>query len=818
MKDKRIVVVLGMHRSGTSVTTRALKVLGINLGDKLMPPVIGVNDKGFWEDLDINKLNIELLKDIGRDWHDVSLLRDTEVSHIKVEKNIAKASQMLREKIDGHEMFGIKDPRISVLLPFWKEVFSRCGLDVSYVLSIRHPSCVAFSLQKRDHIDFHKSYLLWLGYTISVLKNTIDENLVVVDYDQLMDSPDSEVRRLSKLLCIDIDEEKLSLYVNDFIDSGLRHAVGNLEELSNNNLCPAIVNEIYKKLLEWSSQEDNQLLRDIRNDIEGWWQEYIRFQPQLIYLDFLSSELHRNSAEIGRLVELVEVKDREIDRLKSEVQDLIKQKDSANREKEKYALWTEELRRQKDVLLCSSSWRLTLPLRYVGTRVISARRLVDALMYSYKLDNGIVGTTKKVISVYRKEGFSGVRRRANLRGYIAQNTQARQTDVGIFSKTNEKMVPGEWCIDGNAINYFGYIKAQSGLGTACRGYISALRAYDEEVVPVNVNCGLKEVDFEVSAEPKEKVKCNIVHMNADSIDYFFSQVERRVLDGHYNIGIWVWELAAFRPDWFDSFRHFNEIWTPSEFCKRSISAISPIPVHVVPHVVKRDVLTIDDPKGYFGLPRDSFIFGFMFDCSSSIERKNPFCVIDAFNRTFGERDDVRLLLKFSNGKYDPRLYEELCRRISLNRNIITLERSLKKEEVQWFFDAIDSYVSPHRSEGFGLTVAEAMLSGKPVIATNYGGVTEFLKMDIAYPIDYKLIPISEQIGPYLQNYLWAEPDLEHFCSRMREVYESPDVAMKKGKNARQYIEGKFSESCIGKIINDRLSSIFSDNENVMDLS
>ena len=373
-------------------------------------------------------------------------------------------------------------------------------------------------------------------------------------------------------------------------------------------------------------------------------------------------------------------------------------------------------------------------------------------------------------------------------------------------------------LDDEAINYFGYIRAVSGLGNASRGYIHALQHCGRNVSSLNLPCGLEELDYPVETIPNEFAMFNIVHMNADSIQYFFNRMGKDCLNGRYNIGLWVWELAAFRPDWYDSFKPFHEIWVPSEFCKQSISAISPVPVYVIPHIVEEQVITDSNNRSYFDLPEEVFIFGYMFDCSSSIARKNPFSLIEAFLRAFNKNEKVILLLKISNGDLDPERYQTIRKAIDGHHNIQTIERTLNETDVRRFFDVIDCYVSPHRSEGFGLTIAEAMLAGKPVIATDYGGSTDFVKSEHAYPVRYSMVPINQQHGPYLPGYIWAEPDTVHLIERLKEVYEHQEIAFLRGKTAYRFVKEKYSVDRIADIMINRFKMILQKNSRMLELS
>src|SRR5260370_33453248 len=123
---QRLIVVLGMHRSGTSTLTRALQAMGVELGSRLMPPVEGNNDKGFWEDLDLYELNIEMLGALKRDWHYLAPVGEDFVELLCGKGLLSRAEELLRLKVGQSPVFGFKDPRVSMLIPFWQRVFARC--------------------------------------------------------------------------------------------------------------------------------------------------------------------------------------------------------------------------------------------------------------------------------------------------------------------------------------------------------------------------------------------------------------------------------------------------------------------------------------------------------------------------------------------------------------------------------------------------------------------------------------------------------------------------------------------------------------------
>jgi GT2 family glycosyltransferase/glycosyltransferase involved in cell wall biosynthesis len=246
---QRLIVVLGMHRSGTSTMTRALQTMGVELGSRLMPPVEGVNDKGFWEDLDLCELNIEMLGALNRDWHYLAPVGEDFVDVLCGKGFLSRAEELLRQKVGQSPVFGFKDPRVAMLLPFWQRVFALCDIDVSYVLALRNPVSVAESLARREHFEFHKSTLLWLGHVLSMMRGTMGANRrVLVDYDRLVQAPGSELQRMADRLNLVLDPLELQTYERDFLSVELRHSVHVAEDLSAGDFAMPVVIELYPLL------------------------------------------------------------------------------------------------------------------------------------------------------------------------------------------------------------------------------------------------------------------------------------------------------------------------------------------------------------------------------------------------------------------------------------------------------------------------------------------------------------------------------------------------------------------------------------------
>jgi hypothetical protein len=242
-----LLVVLGMHRSGTSATARAMEALGADLGDRLMPAADGNNDKGFFEDYDVVKLNVELMAAAGMDWHTLGELDVSRIPPARLDAFQTEALVTLRAKCQG-KIFALKDPRLSRLIKLWKPVFDCVGVPVKYVLSVRHPLSVARSLAKRDGMAEEKALHLWLEHVVPSLVETRDWPRVLVDYDCLLDQPTAELERIAAQLSLPLDARLLETYNEEFLEESLRHTRFQTQDLSLVRAAPHAVRQLYGAL------------------------------------------------------------------------------------------------------------------------------------------------------------------------------------------------------------------------------------------------------------------------------------------------------------------------------------------------------------------------------------------------------------------------------------------------------------------------------------------------------------------------------------------------------------------------------------------
>jgi glycosyltransferase involved in cell wall biosynthesis len=306
-KKLDLIAVLGMHRSGTSAITRGLQALGVELGTNLMPPVDNNNSKGFFEDLDVVNLNISLFNHLGLDWHHASPVTDSQVQDLHESGYLLKAESLIREKTNSKKPYGIKDPRLSKLMPFWKEVFQYCQLDVGHIIAFRNPISVARSLSKRDGFSFEKSYLLWLEHVLAALMNTEGANRIVVDFDLLMGNPAREIERIAKAFELPVDPNAMLEYASEFLDENLRRNIDQPQDLAIDPRISPLICELYSMLREAAKTERPLLMK--KDDLAYFEKGRNNLCSSMVYVDRLHQAVAERDVKLVTLNQAVAERD-----------------------------------------------------------------------------------------------------------------------------------------------------------------------------------------------------------------------------------------------------------------------------------------------------------------------------------------------------------------------------------------------------------------------------------------------------------------------------------------------------------------------------
>lgn len=363
------------------------------------------------------------------------------------------------------------------------------------------------------------------------------------------------------------------------------------------------------------------------------------------------------------------------------------------------------------------------------------------------------------------------------------------------------------------INLVGWFKAQLGIGESARLAAKALQSSDipHRLCALKVNCTAEQGEdaYDAFLSEENPFPVNVFHIDAPQcgdIDHHHGAAFRR---GRYNIAYWAWELPEFPDRWTRFFQYFDEIWAPSDFAREAIAMKSPVPVLTMPHCIDF-ALPERDYRAALGLPKDAFLFSFAYDLNSYQERKNPRAVIEAFKLAFAgadRRDDVALVIKTHATANNPASHRELLELLKGVPRYYFIDRTLSREMTYGLMQASDCYVSLHRAEGFGLTVAESMYLGKPVISTDWSATAEFVNRDNGCPVRAELARLPRNYGPYDKGQFWAEPDIEDAASHMLRLAGDPELCQRLGARAALTIREKFSPQRIASLYNRRLRSI-----------
>jgi len=398
--------------------------------------------------------------------------------------------------------------------------------------------------------------------------------------------------------------------------------------------------------------------------------------------------------------------------------------------------------------------------------------------------------------------FTTARFRQKVRSWYTRNLYEKALKSAKLHKTEPGIFP-------DGINVLGYLTAESGVGEGARSTIRAALAAGIPTAAREIRRGIATRHGETTPEGVRSgtpFRANILHANADETPVAFMELGADTFRYHFNAGFWYWEQPAFPAKWDSSFLPFDEIWVASEFCREAISARSPVPVVLMPPCVQPDTGRPFDRSGH-GINPDDFLFLIVADLLSVPERKNIEASVNAFHSAFPEpRSGTALAIKLINTQLNRRAIERIREAAGNSHSIFILDRNMDRSELNGLYQACDCVVSLHRAEGFGLTLAEGMFFGKPALATGWSGNMEFMNSENSLPVDYKLVELHRDTGPYERGWKWAEPSVEHAAHLMREVASKRVWSRKIGERGQRDILERFSPSTAGKRIADHLAN------------
>jgi glycosyltransferase involved in cell wall biosynthesis len=362
------------------------------------------------------------------------------------------------------------------------------------------------------------------------------------------------------------------------------------------------------------------------------------------------------------------------------------------------------------------------------------------------------------------------------------------------------------------ISVIGYLRLALGLGEAGRLTLrsltyAGLRARGLET---SFNSASKRSDKSCDhlIEPEANGRFHLFSVNCDQVLQVIDHLRPVLRPDAYRILVPFWELSNLPDAWLPATDAVDEIWAPTRFIQMTLAKKVRKPVLRMPLM-----LSFEKPpcvaRTQLGLPPRTFLFFFAFDYFSFLERKNPMAVVNAFRRAFrsnGHAPSVRLVLKTMNADVVPHS-GAIREAIQDDRDIILIEETLARDETLALIAACDAVVTLHRSEGLGLLVAEAMVLGKPVIATNYSATTELVTPETGWPVDYCLTPVQEGMYPFHEGQVWADADIDHAAWQMRCVVENQPEVERRVAAARALMSREYGPAAVASRQLARLRSI-----------
>jgi glycosyltransferase involved in cell wall biosynthesis len=355
------------------------------------------------------------------------------------------------------------------------------------------------------------------------------------------------------------------------------------------------------------------------------------------------------------------------------------------------------------------------------------------------------------------------------------------------------------------VNVAGFLEVESGVGEVARRLAAALASSGIPLAAIPYRDTHARQEHPVDLEPADEAPydTNLIALSARDLIKFAAAVGTDFFAKRYSIGVWFWETDDFSAEDRTATRYLDELWVASEYVRAAVAAEVDVPVHVVP-------IPVEAPRGPFrprselDLP-EGFTFLFVFDFWSG-PRKNPTAVVEAFSRAFEPGEGPILVLKSIHGRdWKPDQFARLTSSAGAREDILIRDGYVSADERDSYLSACDCYVSLHRSEGLGLTMAEAMACAKPVIATGYSGNLEFMSAENSYLVPYRLVDIPDTWWAHTEGAQWAEPDVDAAAQVMRRVWEHPAEAQAVGSKAREEILARFSPGRTADFVDARMT-------------
>ncbi len=318
--DKKCMFVLGMHRSGTSLVMGALNKMGVYLGNDLLKPTAD-NPKGYFENQNLVDIDEKILSCYNSSWDDLLILDNDFAKNEKFEQILIDIKQFIEKEFAGIPVFGLKDPRLCRLLPFWDSVLTKMKIQEYFIIPLRNPLEIAASLENRDGFSLEKSFILWMNHMFEAELYTRGKNRIFINYDYLLKQPETAVESIIKKLNIDYltTYRQMKSELDDLFDPDLKHF--NMPDIRGDKRLIELVHEFHISLLNLSHDDmsEKELIK-INEQRERYYKQHRFFYNRdLVDLLNLLKETkiinHNLTVELWNTNSLLQEKEKIIDEI-----------------------------------------------------------------------------------------------------------------------------------------------------------------------------------------------------------------------------------------------------------------------------------------------------------------------------------------------------------------------------------------------------------------------------------------------------------------------------------------------------------------------
>jgi glycosyltransferase involved in cell wall biosynthesis len=354
--------------------------------------------------------------------------------------------------------------------------------------------------------------------------------------------------------------------------------------------------------------------------------------------------------------------------------------------------------------------------------------------------------------------------------------------------------PGPICV-------VGFHGSVLGIGEAARSVSRALKAAGAEVIDWDISPRFGHdvrLGGDWTSEPPADAGAVLLFLNPRELVQLMAMTGGAPFKDRFCAGCWAWELERLPPDWSPAFGYVDEVWACSGFVADAVAARAPrsVTVRTLPHPIARPTAAPD--RAAFDLPEKAVLMLTAFDVRSGFTRKNPIAAVRAFRQANTSGRGL-LICKAAGIEGAPELMDALRAEIGDSGDVRLMTDWLSGGQMAALIASSDIILSLHRSEGFGLLLAQGMAAGKAVVATGWSGNLEFMGPHDSALIGWRPAAVHDPQGLY-DGGQWAEPDLADAAAKLKALIEDAEGRRAMGERAAARIQVQLDPVTLGAMV------------------